>query len=106
MGGSPGDSVTYVKFNDEYRASRSYPSEYLETPRIIQWVIKYSGGYIKEEKQAIYVLIVFVAVAIAISLFLIFGGSNGPNISLPRDARIIYPQNEPPRLQQPLMPNE
>ena len=42
-------------------------------PKIVQWVIKYSGGYVKDEKQASYVLIGFVAVAIIVSLFLIFG---------------------------------
>ncbi len=49
------------------------------TPKIVEWVIKYSGGVIKDEKQANYVLIGFVAVAIIISLFLIF--SSGSNVS-------------------------
>ena len=52
------------------------------TPKIIQWVIKYSGGLVKDEKQASYVLIGFVAVAIVIPLFLIFSGSN-KNTALP-----------------------
>jgi hypothetical protein len=47
------------------------------TPKIVEWVIKYSSGYIKDEKQASYFLIGFVAVAIIISLFMLFsGGSN------------------------------
>jgi len=46
------------------------------TPKIVQWVIKYSGGAIKDEKQASYVLIGFVAAAIVVSLFLIFGGGS------------------------------
>ncbi|MDA1335195.1 MAG: hypothetical protein O2794_04290 [bacterium] len=46
------------------------------TPKIVQWVIKYSGGLVKDEKQANYVLIGFVAVAIIISLFLFFGGGS------------------------------
>ena len=50
------------------------------TPKIIQWVIKYSNGHIKDEKQANYFLIGFVALAIIISLFLIFmGGSQKKN---------------------------
>jgi len=53
------------------------------TPKIVEWVIKYSGGYIKDEKQANYVLIGFVAVAIIISLFLIFGGDSGGAKPLP-----------------------
>ncbi len=46
------------------------------TPKIVEWVIKYSGGAIKDEKQASYVLIGFVAVAIVVSLFLFFGGGS------------------------------
>jgi len=69
------DSGTGVKFK-EYRASRSY---YPGTPKIIQWVIKYSGGLIKDERQASYVLIGFVAVAIVIVLFLIFGRGGKQN---------------------------
>lgn len=76
LSGSLKDSGTGVKF-EEYRAPRSY---YPETPKIIQWVIKYSGGYIKDEKQASYAVLGFVAVAIVISLFLIFSG--GPSSDL------------------------
>ena len=53
------------------RTTRSFETL---TPKIVQWVIKYSDGYVKDEKQANYVLIGFVMVAIIISLFLIFGG--------------------------------
>jgi len=70
------DSGTGVKF-EEHRAPRSY---YPGTPKIIQWVIKYSGGLVKDEKQASYVLIGFVAVAIIVTLFLIFGNLGGPTI--------------------------
>ena len=67
--GSLKDSGTGVKFN-EYRAPRSH---YPGTPKIIQWVIKYSGGLVKDEKQASYILIGFVVLAIIVSLFLFFG---------------------------------
>ena len=57
------------------------------TPKIVEWVIKYSGGAIKDEKQANYVLIGFVAVAIIVSFFFVFGESvkKGPKLppSLP-----------------------
>jgi len=59
---------------ESQHSARSFNSE---NPKIVQWVIKYSGGYIKDEKQASYVLIGFIAVAIIISLFLIFGGGTG-----------------------------
>ena len=58
---------------------------YRETtaPKIIQKVMKYSGGYIKDEKQASYVVLGFVALAIIISLFLFFGDSSS------NDERVI-----------------
>jgi len=87
LSGSFKDSGTGVKF-DEYRTPRSY---YPGTPKIIQWVIKYSGGLVKDEKQANYVLIGFVAVAIVIVLFLIFGGGgSNPN---PSDYHHSLPEN-------------
>ena len=44
------------------------------TSKIIQWVIKYSGGLVKDEKQANYILIGFAALSIIILVVLIFGG--------------------------------
>ena len=73
LSGALKDSSTGVKFEGEQRYARSY---YPGTPKVIQWVIKYSGGLVKDEKQASYVLIGFVAVAIVIVLFLIFGGGD------------------------------
>jgi len=37
------------------------------------FIVKYSGGLIKDENQAAYVIIGLVIVAIIISLFLFFG---------------------------------
>ena len=54
------------------------------TPKIIQWTIKYSGGLVKDEKQASYVLVGLVALMIIISLFLVFGGG-GTQETLPED---------------------
>ena len=70
------------------------------TPKMIQWTIKCSGGLIKDEKQANYVLIGFVVVAIIILLVLVFGGRGSETkIEAPSGQRIIYPSDEPPRLQ-------
>ncbi len=55
------------------RPSQSFQTP---TPKIVQWVIKYSGGAVKDERQANYILIGFVAVAIIISLFFIFSDSS------------------------------
>ena len=50
-------------------SARSFNSE---NPKTVQWVIKYSGGLVKDEKQANYVLIGFVVLVIAISLSLVW----------------------------------
>jgi hypothetical protein len=44
-----------------------------DVPKMVQLVMKWTG--FKEQKQAEYVLLGFVVVAIGISLFLIFGGN-------------------------------
>ena len=46
----------------------------LGTPKMVRWTIEHSGGLIRNEKQANYVLLGFVALAFIISLFLNFGG--------------------------------
>ena len=53
---------------------RGQPSPYPFQPKIIQWIIKYSGGLIKNPKQANYVLLGLIVLIVIISLFLIFGG--------------------------------
>jgi hypothetical protein len=67
-----GESSTGVEFQSEKWESPQVNSS--ETPKMIQWVIDYSGGLIKDEKQASYVLIGFVVIVIIIILFLFFGG--------------------------------
>lgn len=71
-----------IVFEDE-QFQRPQPLQ-TPTPKIIELVIKYSGGYIKDEKQASYFLIGFVAIAIIISLFLFFsaGGVSDTDIEL------------------------
>jgi len=44
-----------------------------DTPKMVQWVIKHSGGLVKDERQANFVLMGIIALAIIISLVLIFG---------------------------------
>ena len=65
-------SSSGVKFNEEQQ--RTTRSSGPKIPKIVQWVIESSGGLVKNEKQAVYVLIGFVIVAFIISLFLIFSG--------------------------------
>ena len=44
----------------------------IEVPTMVRWVMKLSGGAIKEQRQAEYVLLGIAIIAIAVSLFLIF----------------------------------
>ncbi len=46
-------------------------------PKMVQLVIKYSGGAITEQRQAEWILFGFVVVVMGISLFLFFGGGSG-----------------------------
>jgi hypothetical protein len=67
------NEVLGVKFEtNSYKAVKYYNET--ETPKIIKLVMKYSGGAIKEERQAEYVLLGFMILAIAISLYLFLGG--------------------------------
>ena len=62
------DSSSEVKF-DEDSGDISYG---FEGSRILQLVIKYSGGLIKDKTQAQYVVLGFVAIIIFISLIFFF----------------------------------
>src|SRR5258708_1936283 len=70
-----GDSIERVPV----AASYSAPSKMTER------LMKYSGGIIKDERQAEYVLLGFVVVALGISFYLFFGGNHrsAPSVSIP-----------------------
>ncbi|MFA6338901.1 MAG: hypothetical protein WCW87_02500 [Candidatus Paceibacterota bacterium] len=68
-----------VTFADD-ELQRSVQSFQAQSPKMIQWIIKYSGGNINE-KQANYILIGFSILVFIISLFLLFGGNVGKKIS-------------------------
>ena len=57
-----------TKSAESYKAVKFYNQT--NTPKIVRLVMKFSGGAIKEEKQAEYVLFGFVVVAVIISVFL------------------------------------
>ena len=63
--------------------------------------MKYSGGLIKDGKQASYFLIGFVMVAIVgVIIFLFSSGGNKAKFEAPPGQKIIYPENAPPRLEE------
>ena len=83
---------------DSYKAVKFY--DQTNAPKIVKLVMKYSGGAIKEEKQAYWVLFGFVVMAIIVSLFLFFGRTaKEAKIEAPAGYKIIYPENMPPRLE-------
>ncbi|HEY4508909.1 MAG TPA: hypothetical protein VJC13_01340 [Candidatus Paceibacterota bacterium] len=85
------DNEQFQRFNQSFQT---------KTPKIVEWIIKSSGGLIKNENQANYVLIGLSVLAIIISLFLFFssGGSKAKFVA-PTGQKIIYTENEPPRLE-------
>lgn len=64
----------------EYHVPRSSLEE---KSKLVEWIIKYSGGLIKNEKQATYVLLGFVIMATGVALFLIFYGGNQQGFVVP-----------------------
>jgi hypothetical protein len=56
----------------------------LDVPKLVQVVIKYSGGLVKNEKQASSVLVGLVLVATAVSFFLVLGTMREGNFD-PKD---------------------
>ena len=67
--------MSEVEF-DEFQTPSSFEVD--ETPKMIKWVIKYSGGLIKDEKQANYFLLGFVVLSLIFSLFFTSGVFKGP----------------------------
>jgi len=50
-----------------------------DKPRFIRWIIQYSGGVIKTEKKATYLLLTMVAIFVVVSIF-IFIKSNSNSV--------------------------
>jgi len=88
-----------TKSAESYKAVKFYNET--DTPKIVKLVMKLSGGAIREQKIAEYVLFGFVLVAIFVSLFLFFGigGTNKAKIEAPPGQKVIYPENAPPLLE-------
>ena len=61
-----------VQFKEEWRPQQFVPKKGWGE-KMADFIVKYSGGLIKDENQAAYVIIGLVIVAIIISLFLFFG---------------------------------
>ena len=74
---------TGVQFNEEQRFQQFVPKKSWGE-KLADWLVNHSGGIIKDEAQASYVLLGLVIVAIIISLFLFFGGGGKvPPVKIP-----------------------
>ena len=80
--GESGGSDSGVQFEEAGWGAVKYYKE-PTSPKVIHWVVKYSGGIIKDSKQANYAVLAFVALAILVSLFLVFGGNGKRVVPLP-----------------------
>lgn len=54
-----------------------------DTPKMVEKTIKYSGGLIKDQRQAEYLLLVLVIIMFGLSLYFFFGGNNVPSDNVP-----------------------
>ncbi|HEY4513281.1 MAG TPA: hypothetical protein VJH06_02095 [Candidatus Paceibacterota bacterium] len=81
----PKHAVEGVKFETPSYGAVKYYKE-TATPKMVQLVTKWSGGAIKEERQAEYVLLGFVVLAIVVSLFIFL--KSGPSTESPPELEI------------------
>jgi len=58
-----------------------------KTPAMVKLVIKLSGGLIKDERQANWILLGFVVMALGLSFYLFFGG--GTVVGYPEDIKML-----------------
>lgn len=73
---NPNESSKVTFTNEEWRAPVGSVKQ--QRSGITQMLIQYSGGRIKNEQQATYILIAFIVVSCVITLFLFFGDSDSP----------------------------
>ena len=96
----PNREIAGIKFENDERG-KPVPGFTDGTPKIVQLIMKQSGGAIKSEKQAEYLILGFSILAIVISIFLFFNRSEGKKqkIEVSPGRTIIYPDDAPPRIQ-------
>ena len=86
-------SKVFEDFNTKSQNENQLPNQSIspKISKITQWVIKYSGGLIKNKRQAEYILIGIIVLAVVVSLFLVF--NSGPKIS---EKNIFNPETAVP----------
>jgi len=75
-----------VQFKEEWRPQQFVPKKGWGE-KLTEVLVKYSGGLIKDEQRAQYIIIGLVVIVIIFSLFLFFGGGRTPG--RPEDIKIL-----------------
>ena len=70
----PKHKVEGIQFEVPSYGAVKYYNE-TDTPKMVKLVMKYSGGMIKTERQAEYVLLGLIILMFAVSFYLFFGGT-------------------------------
>jgi len=89
------EALKEFEIKDAEQTVQTQPAVNLKTSeasKMAQWIMKISGGKIKEEQQAEYILLGFAIIAIIVSLFLMFGG----NINVVQNEAPIYQEDLTP----------
>ena len=74
---------------DESRRSSSAQYSNTKSSKLTSWIVRYSGGLIKNDRQAQLVAWVIVIILIASSLMMLFGGKEN------QQEFVIYPAEGP-----------
>ena len=62
-----------------------------KNPKMIQWVINHSGGYVRTRQQAHMALVIFIGIVVLLSIFF-FRASGGTTIEQTPEELINTPQ--------------
>ncbi len=82
--------INGVQFNDKFSLPNNPRFQAGKPSKMVGWVIKFSGGYIKNEKQANYALLAVAVIAVVVAI-LNFSSGNSQKVNFPVNA--INPDN-------------
>jgi len=78
---NPSKQMEGVYFDTDKATTKTHNET--STPKMVQLVVKYSGGIITNQKQAELILLVFALLAIGISIYLMSGLGNKNKAATP-----------------------
>jgi len=71
------------------------------TPKIVQWVMRLSGGRVRDTRQAVYVLLGLVVAMSIIAVIVAVGGRGTSKMEIPPGYNLIQGPGQPPKLDRP-----